>query len=211
MRPITLLAIAVAAALSPAAFAQAQAPVGGAMVATEPGKGVAMQAVKASATVEAVDAATRHVKLKMPKGDVRSVAVGDDVRNFDQIKVGDTVTVEYVEALTLELKKDGKAVVGRTQSGALERSQKGAKPGGVAMREIVAVVDVMEVDAAKKTISVKNGQGETLVFPIKDPEQLKLIKKGDQIQATYTEAVAISLKPMAAKAAAPAAPAPAKK
>jgi hypothetical protein len=52
------------------------------------------------------------VKLKMPKGDVRSVAVGDDVRNFDQIKVGDTVTVEYVEALTLELKKDGKAVVG---------------------------------------------------------------------------------------------------
>jgi Cu/Ag efflux protein CusF len=208
MRPITLLAIAVAAALSPAAFAQAQAPVGGAMVATEPGKGVAMQAVKASATVEAVDAATRHVKLKMPKGDVRSVAVGDDVRNFDQIKVGDTVTVEYVEALTLELKKDGKAVVGRTQSGALERSEKGAKPGGVAMREIVAVVDVMEVDAAKKTISVKNGQGETLVFPIKDPEQLKLIKKGDQIQATYTEAVAISLKP-----AAPAAPAkaPAKK
>jgi Cu/Ag efflux protein CusF len=51
------------------------------------------------------------------------------------------------------------------------------------MREIVAVVDVTEVDAAKKTISVKNGQGETLDFPIKDPEQLKLIKKGDQIEA----------------------------
>jgi Cu/Ag efflux protein CusF len=210
MRPITILAIAVTAAIAPPTFAQAQAPTGGAMIATEPGKGVAMQAVKASATVEAVDKATRTVKLKMPKGDIRSVVAGEDVKNFDQIKAGDTVTVEYVEALSLELKKDGKAVVGRTQSGALERSQPGKKPGGVAMREIVAVVDVVEVDNAKKSISVKNGQGETLVFPIRDPEQLKLIKKGDQIQATYTEAVAISLKPAAAPAKAPPA-APAKK
>jgi Cu/Ag efflux protein CusF len=198
MRPITILAIAVAAALSPLTFAQA--PSSGGMIATEPGKGVALQAVKASATVEAVDAATRTVKLKMPKGDVRSVVAGEEVRNFDQIKVGDKVTVEYVEALSLELKKDGKAVVGRTQTGAMERSKPGAKPGGVAMREIVAVVDVVGVDTASKSISVKNGQGETLVFPIRDPEQLKLIKKGDQIQATYTEAVAISLKPAAAPA-----------
>jgi hypothetical protein len=196
MRPITILAIAVAAAFAPLTFAQA--PAAGGMVATEPGKGVAMQAVKASATVEAVDAATRTVKLKMPKGDSRSIVAGEEVRNFDQIKVGDKVTVEYVEALAVELKKDGKAVVGRTATGSLERSKPGQKPGGVAMREVVAVADVVEVDSAKKTVSVKNAQGEIIVLNIRDPEQLKLIKKGDQIQATYTEAVAISLKPAAA-------------
>jgi hypothetical protein len=48
---------------------------------------------------------------------------------------------------------------------------------------------------------VKNKEGETFDLNIRDPEQLKLIKKGDQIQATYTEAVAVSLKP--APAAAP--------
>jgi len=48
-------------------------------------------------------------------------------------------------------------------------------------------------------VSVKNDKGQIIDLNIKDPEQLKLIKKGDQIQATYTEAVAISLTPAAAK------------
>jgi Cu/Ag efflux protein CusF len=197
MRPATILAI-LAASISLPTFAEG--PATGGMIATAPGKGVAVQAVKATATVESVDAATRAVKLKMPKGDTRTITAGEEVKNFDQIKVGDKVTVEYVEALAIELKKDGKAVVGRTATGSLERAAPGQKPGGVATREIVAVADVVAVDTAKKTVSVKNGQGETIVLNIRDPEQLKLIKKGDQIQATYTEAVAISLKPAAAPA-----------
>ena len=197
MRPAAILAV-LAAAISPPTFAEG--PASGGMIATAPGKGVAMQAVKATATVESVDPATRAVKLKMPKGDTRTITAGEEVKNFDQIKVGDKVTAEYVEALAIELKKDGKAVVGRTETGSLERAAPGQKPGGVATREIVAVADVIGVDTAKKTVSVKNGQGETIVLNIRDPEQLKLIKKGDQIQATYTEAVAISLKPTAAPA-----------
>jgi hypothetical protein len=31
---------------------------------------------------------------------------------------------------------------------------------------------------------------------VADPEQFKLIAKGDQVQATYTEAVAIAVRPM---------------
>ncbi|MGZ5072616.1 MAG: hypothetical protein ACXWBL_05745 [Usitatibacter sp.] len=193
MRRLTLLAVLVAAAFAP--LAQAEQPTVAGAVSTAPGKGVAMQAVKATATVESVDAATRTVTLKMPKGDTRSIVAGDEVRNFDQIKAGDKVTVKYVEALALELKKDGKAIVGRTETSSMERAKPGEKPGGAAMREVVAVADVVAVDPAKKTVSVKNDKGETIVLNIRDPEQLKLIKKGDQIQATYTEAVAISLEP----------------
>lgn len=196
MRSLSILAIAVAAAVAP--FAVAEQPQAGGVVATAPGKGVAMQAIKATATVTKVDPATRSVTLKMPKGDERTIAVGDEVRNFDQIKVGDKLTVKYVEALALELKKDGKAVVGRTQTGSLERARPGEKPGGVATREIKAVADVVAVDMAKKTVSVKNDKGETIVLNIRDPEQLKLVKVGDQIEATYTEAVAIALEPAAA-------------
>src|SRR6185503_4389717 len=153
MRKLSILAIAVAAAVAPYALAQPQ--VGGA-VAVAPGKAAAAQTVKATATVESVDKATRTVTLKLANGTTRSIVAGDEVKNFDQIKAGDKVTVQYAEALTLELKKDGKAVVGRTESSGMTRAAAGEKPGGVAMREVTAVADVVNVDPAKKLVQVKN-------------------------------------------------------
>jgi len=201
MHSLKILAVAIAAAVASLAYGQAQSPSGSAIVGTAPGKGLAMQHVKATATVEATDPAKRTVTLKNARGEVRTITAGPEVRNFDQIKVGDSVTIEYVEGLALELKKDGKAVLGRSEVKSLERADPGKKPGGMATREITAVADVVNVDAKKSTVTVKNKEGETFDLNIRDPEQLKLIKKGDQIQATYTEAVAVSLKP--APAAAP--------
>jgi hypothetical protein len=136
------------------------------------------------------------------------------VRNFDQIKVGDTLTIKYLEAFAIELKKDGKAPLGRSEVKSMERSEPGKKPGGTATREITAVGEVVSVDTVKKHISVKNDKGQIIDLKIQDPEQLKLAKKGDQIQVTYTEAVAIEMTPAAPKAPAKApekAPAPEKK
>jgi hypothetical protein len=156
--------------------------------------------VKATATVEAVDKATRTVTLKMPNGSTRTVVAGEEVKNFDQIKAGDKVNVQYVEALTIELKKDGKAVVGRTESSGMKTAGQGrqagrgrdARGGGGRRRR--------QRRATKMIVSVKNKDGKIIDLNVRDPEQIKLIKKGDQVQATYTEAVAISLEPAAAAA-----------
>jgi hypothetical protein len=190
MRSLTVLAVALAAAFPLCTPAQ-QPQVSGA-VATAPGKGAAMAYVNVTATVEAVDPATRTVSLKGPKGNVVDVVAGEEVRNFDQIKKGDKVTVKYAEALTLELRKDGKAV-GRTDSEALKRSQPGQKPGGTARRDVTIVADVVGVDAAAKKVSLKGPKGNVVDLNLQDPEQVKLIKKGDKVEATYTQALAISM------------------
>lgn len=195
MRPLAILAIAVAAALSPVAFAD-QPNVSG-VVGTAPGKGAALQVVHVSATVESVDPATRTVTLKLPHGETRSFVAGDEVRNFDQIKAGDKLNVKYLEAFTIELKKAGKDIVGRTESESVERAAPGEKPGGVAKREVRAVADVVAVDEKKMIVSVKNDKGEVVDLHLRDPEQVKLVKTGDQVEATYTEALAISLDPAA--------------
>src|SRR5688500_14821779 len=78
-----------------------------AVVATKPGAAVAAQTVKLDATITAIDPATRAVTLKGPKGNEVVIVAGPEVKNFAQMKVGDNVAVEYVEALTLELKKGG--------------------------------------------------------------------------------------------------------
>jgi hypothetical protein len=134
------------------------------------------------------------------------------VRNFDKIKVGDTLTIKYMEALAIELKKGGKAPLGRTESAAMERSEPGkGKPGGAVAREITAIADVVNVDTEKKIVSVKNKEGKIIDLNVRDPEQLKLVKKGDQIQATYTEAVAIEMTEAPKAPAKAAEKAPAKK
>jgi Cu/Ag efflux protein CusF len=194
MRYLTILAIAVAAATAPIASAQKPEVAGG--ITTSPGKGKAVAMIKATATVETVDQATRMVTLKMPNGEIHGLVAGEEIRNLDKIKPGDKINVGYLEALAIELKKDGKAVVGRTETMKVDRAAKGETPGGGARREITAVADVVAVDAAGKKVSVKNGKGEIIDLNIADPEQLKLIKKGDQIQATYSQAVAVSLEPV---------------
>lgn len=193
MRPIAILAVAVATALSPVAFAAEPAVSG--VIGTAPGKAGALQVVQASATVESVDPATRTVTLKLPRGETRSFVAGDEVRNFDQIKAGDKLDVKYLEAFTIELKKNGKDIVGRTESASLERAEPGQKPGGVAKREVRSVADVVAVDEKKMVVSVKNDKGTVIDLHLQDPEQVKLVKVGDQVEAIYTEALAISLEP----------------
>jgi len=201
MRPTPIVAIIVAAALAPLAIAQDKknVDVSGA-VATAPGQAKAVALVTATGTIDSIDAATRTIKIKLPSGALREVEVGDEVRNFDQLKVGDKVKAKYVESLTIELKKDGKQVVGRTESTSLDRAQPGAKPGGVAKHEVTVVADVVNVDAKKHLVQVKNEHGETVDLNVKDPEQLKLVKKGDQVQATYTVALAVAVEPAGAPA-----------
>ena len=168
------------------------------MTATAPGKGVAANVVEITASVQAVNKADRTVTIKGPRGHVETVEVGPEVKNFDQIKVGDNVALRYVEALSLELKKGGKAPVARTDSMAGATAKAGDKPAVGVGRQIHVTADVVAVDAATQTVSLK-GPKQTVDLHVGDPEQFKLVKVGDQVEATYTEAVALSVEPVAAK------------
>ena len=100
MKLTLLLTIALLAAVIPAAQAQKPAVKGDAAIVSEPGKAALVATAEITATVVAVDKATRTVTLKGPQRTVDVVA-SDEVRNFDQIRVGDRLVVKYVEALTL--------------------------------------------------------------------------------------------------------------
>ena len=70
------LTLAAAAALSPVAFAQqATPPVAAAIAASAPGMAGAAGAIKVTATVVALDAATRTATLKGAKGKIVDVVV----------------------------------------------------------------------------------------------------------------------------------------
>lgn len=198
-RLVASTAIAILSALALPVAAQT----GGVAVATAPGKGAVAETVKVEATISAIDKATRAVTLKSAKGEELTVTAGPEVKNFDQMKVGDVVTVEYLRALALELKKGGGLIVQRTEQAGGAAAKPGEKPAGAVGRQVKVVADVVDLDPARQTVKLKGPQ-RTVELHIADPEQFKRVAKGDQVEATFTEAVAIAVTP-AAKAAAPAA------
>jgi hypothetical protein len=191
-----------AAALAAPVLAQQPAATGGAAVASEPGKAAVVRAAELSAQVIGIDKATRTLTLKGPKGRVVDVIAGDEVRNFDQIKLGDLVVARYVEAITLELRKTkaGAGDVAVREEAA--RAKPGERPAVAGGRQVTAIADVTAVDPKQSTITLKGPRGNEVTLNVQNPEQFKVVKKGDQVEVTYTEALALSVEPAPKPAAA---------
>lgn len=183
-----------AAGFVPAAGAQeSEASKVGVVTSEELGKVSKQVNTQVIATVEAVDRDTRSVTLKGPEGNLVTVMVGDDVRNFDQIDVGDNVEVRYSLGVVLQLVKGGGGVRTRVENENASRAAKGEKPAGTSVREVLVVADVLSVDRERGTVTLQ-GPNRVVELQVRNREQLENIEVGDQVEATFTEAVAISVK-----------------
>ena len=196
MKNARFLMLAFLVTMAPAAWGQQESNV---QVTRAPGTATIKGITRVTATVEAIDPATRTVLLKGRNGKIVEVAVGDEARNFDQIKIGDVVTAVYHEALTLNLKKKGDGITSVAESPSMERAPAGGKPGGTLGREVKIVANVVATNPKSKTVTLKGPKGNTLDLVVQDPAQFANIKKGDQVEAVYTEALAISVEPAVVK------------
>jgi len=161
--------------------------------AAEPGA-IAVSVLKASATVEAVDAAKRTVTLKGEAGQTKTLKCGPEVRNFDQIKVGDTVKLTFVDEVAAYVRKADAPPM--AEEGAMVAlAPKGAKPG-VLMAETAEVKAKVEaVDLKKHTVTFLNPDGtkKTVKVGKKAKAALKELQKGDDIVLRITQALMIDV------------------
>lgn len=192
MKIIRFSFLAVVAALSQASSAQ-PVPRTEESVVTAPGTASVTRTIKATATVVGIEPETRMVTLKESGGKTLSVEAGDEVRNFEQIRVGDRVTAEYRQALSLDLKKGSAGIRESAERPITSRAPPGAKPKGEIGREVRILADVVAVNPKSKAVTLRGPQGNLLDLMVEDPAQLKNVKEGDQVQAVYTEAVAVSV------------------
>jgi hypothetical protein len=154
------------------------------------------EGVTVSATVQAVDLEKRLVTLKREDGSTFTVEAGPAVRNLPQLAAGDTVALRYVESVFVALKKPGDPVAPPEVSLEMRRAELGATPGGTVARDISATVKIESVDTAKHIVVFTAPDGALRAITVKRPtfqEYIKGLKPGDQVEITYTEAVAISV------------------
>lgn len=208
MKPHSLLLAALIAAIPFLASAQ-QAPQAATVIEKEKGAITIGEAVELQGLITAIDKNTREVTIKGGSGNTLTVTAGPQVKNFKQIKVGDLVTLSYVAALGLELKKGGGRLRERIESEQAATAKPGEKPGAGRTRTVKVIADVTAVDAKAGTITLRGPQ-RSADLVVKDKELLTDIRVGDQIFATYEEATVLSITPTPPPAPEPAPePAPA--
>lgn len=151
---------------------------------------------KAAAVVEAINAENRIVTLRSLARDASvTMDVGKDVRNLDQVKVGDRVVVEFLEAVAVDLKKGGGMTPSAGVVGAAARAQMGERPGGAVGSELEVVATIVAIDADEPSVTLQGPKGGLTDVLVRHPEKLMDVDVGDQVVITYKRAVAISVTP----------------
>lgn len=173
-----LIALAALAALSPAA--RAQKPVSEAA------------SVEVKATIEAIDHANRLVTLKGEDGEVETIYAGPEVKRFDALKVGDTVTFRYYESVVFRIRKPGDPAPPAGDP-KLTRSE-GPKPGGTIAKQESATVTIKAIDQKVPAVTVTREDGTAASFKVEDKKNLAGVKVGDKVEITYTQALMITVK-----------------
>ena len=149
-------------------------------------------AASVTATVTAIDPATGAITVTAAQGREITLTAAREVKNLEEVKVGDQVDVEYLEASALELKALGESVT------ATRDAPLAARPTGAEGRKMTVTGVVVAADEATQTVTLRAPQ-RTVELRVSDPEQFSLAAKGSQVEATYIEATAVNVRPAATR------------
>jgi Cu/Ag efflux protein CusF len=151
-------------------------------------------AIELTTKIEAIDKTARLVTLKDKDGEVETIYCGPEVKRFDELKVGDTVTFRYYESIAYAIRKPGQPSALPAETGPKVTRGQGARPGGTIAQQETATVTLKAIDPKAPSVTVLTEDGRTVSFKVEDKKNLKDVKVGDKVEITYTEAVMISVK-----------------
>jgi hypothetical protein len=154
---------------------------------------VMSDSVRTKAKVTNLDRASRTITLRDEDGDEHSMTAGPEIRNFDQIEIGDTVTTAYAVEIRVQVRAPGEAPSGALGS-SVETAPQGQKPAATMIErsEVTATID--DIDYAKRNVTLRNAEGKTRLITVNERVQnLDQFKKGDEIVIRHTEVLEISV------------------
>jgi hypothetical protein len=147
--------------------------------------------ISVTVTVEAIEQSTRTLTVKNDQGIYETIQAPPEMKRFSELKVGDKITARYYENVVVRLKKPGEAAVD-VDSAALTRG-KGAAPAGTAAAQRTITVTVTAMDPKTNSVTVKGPNNYVYSRRVADKKTFNLLKVGDKLDMTWTEAVLISV------------------
>jgi len=147
-------------------------------------------AITAISKVTAVDPAKRTVTLTNPDGVSNTYKLGKNVRNFDQIKVGDEVKATLLESVAVNVRKSS-APPDASGRGVIAVAPKGAMPGVIMAKTRQITAKILSVDTQARTVTVEGLAGGMPTIKVGPKVNLGELQKGDDVTLRVTDALAI--------------------
>jgi Cu/Ag efflux protein CusF len=145
-----------------------------------------------TATVAAIDKASRKLTLVDAAGIKTTVKAGPEAVNFDQIHVGDQLKITAAEQLVVYVAgADEETTGGGAQLVAL--APKGAKPGAIMAETTQVTAKVTAIDAEHRKATLQFEDGATRTVAVRPDVDLAKRKVGDTVVIRITEALAIAV------------------
>ena len=143
--------------------------------------------------IEAIDRTGRTVTLKGKDGKLQTLYAEPEIKRFDELKVGDTVTFEYTEAIAVSVRKPGQPVAAAATGEPSIVRGTGAKPSGTVTRQLTGTVLVKDVDHGSGVLTFLAQDYHTVSVRVEDKKLLKGVKPGDRVEVTYSNALIVKV------------------
>jgi hypothetical protein len=149
------------------------------------------QTVSISGTVETIDHNRRIVNIKTPDGKFQSIDVPASAKRFDELKVGDKVSITYNNTVSARLKPPGEAPVNTAVT--TSTAGQGERPGGTADVERTMTATISDIDKNAQSITYTGPNGWKYSRRVADPTILDKVKVGDQVDVTWDTNVTVAV------------------
>ena len=142
-------------------------------------------------TVETIDHDKHVMNIKTDDGMFNTIDVPASVKRFDELKVGDKVSVTYNNTVLVKLKPPGEAAVDTgNKTSTMGQEQ---RPGGTTAVERTMTATVAAIDKDAPSITFVGPNGWKYSRHIVDPGVLNNLKVGDKVDITWNTAVTVAV------------------
>jgi flagellar basal body L-ring protein FlgH len=143
--------------------------------------------VTVRATVDRIQKSERVVTFRAEGNLFQNVYFDPTVKGFDDLNVGDVVTVRYQESVVVKVNRNAKLSTAR------DTTSEAQKADPTVMQQLTAVVTVDSVDISNHQITYRTADDRKMMQNVEDTALLKGLRSGDRIEVTLTRAKAISV------------------
>ena len=153
--------------------------------------GTEVESVTIEAEVTALNLKTREATLKV--GDKSyTVTVSPKVTNLDKVKVGDIVISNHTKVISYQVIK-GDGIRETSEQSASVKGQPTGKPAAGQIVEVTVVANITAIDQKTVLVTMKAGAERIIEYKVKDLNNLKNVKVGDQVVIAVAEEVDVQV------------------
>lgn len=145
-----------------------------------------------TATVQKINKKTREITFKNEAGNVSVFKAPSEVRNFDQLKVGDVAIMTITVDADIQVTRGARETKIRTTKESLTKARLGLKPGVKFKKETVDQAKIVDLDYKTKSVTLESMHGMLTITP-RNVEHFRILRVGDIVDAISSKTVEINV------------------